>query len=150
MFPFLGLIGPVFTAIGNLAKGYFDHKKATTEAARDVELASIQAGVAIQKGGWKDEYFTIFWTVPLYPPLFDSVWQWNPQIFINYVNALPLWYTTILIGMTTASFGVKTYKEWKASVLDREITWDRHANGNGNGAPVPPTPPRVKGPMDHA
>jgi len=138
------LFGPVITAVAGAFGSWFKHKTAATEATRDINIEQIRAGVAVQGGSWKDEYFTIFWTAPLYPPLFGSVWYWNPQIFIDFVNALPGWYTTILIGMTTASFGVKTFKDWKAGVLDREMKWDRHEkNGKPKGldmADVPPTP----------
>ena len=135
---FLALIGPVFGAI----KSYLEHRTVKVTAQRDQELASIQAGVEIQKGSWKDEYFTIFWTAPLYPPLFASVWYWDPYIFVDFVSALPNWYTVILIGMTTASFGVKTFKDWKAGVLEREIKWDRQVKNGHNGRPneIVPTP----------
>lgn len=151
----LTLIGAALSAVSGIAQGWFKHKLARTEAARDIELSSISAGVEIQKGSWKDEYFTIFWTWPLYPVIIEAMWKMDPAIFIAFVVALPTWYQTILIGMTTASFGVKTFKDWKAGVLDREIKWDRHEkNGGGNGgnghmsppvedtyAAVRPTPP---------
>mgnify|MGYP001582858163 CR=1 FL=1 len=134
----LGGIGTVFSAISGLAQGWFKHKQAKTEAARDIELATISAGVEIQKGSWKDEYFTIFWTWPLYPVIAEAMWKMDPNIFIAFVIALPVWYQTILIGMTTASFGMKTIKDWKAGVLDREMTWDRHEKNGAKEGPAPP------------
>ena len=135
-------VAGIFSAVSGIAQGWFAHKTAKVEAARQVEITTIQAGVDIQKGSWKDEYFTIFWTAPLYQPLFGAIWYWDASIFINYVAALPAWYTTILIGMTTASFGVKTFKDWKAGVLDREMTWDRHEkNGKTSGGNVGSAPP---------
>ena len=131
----LGLgVGAIFTAIGGAVSSWMQHKTAKVEAARTVEVENIRAGVEIQKGSWKDEYFTIFWTWPLYPVIVEAGWKWDPSIFINFIVALPVWYQTLLIGMTTASFGVKTFKDWKAGMLDREMKWDRHKNGNGNGS----------------
>jgi len=154
----LGGIAGIFTAVSGIFQGWFQHKIAATQAARDTEITQIQAGVQIQQGSWKDEYLVIFWSMPLWPAIADSVIHWDPQmkVFLGVVNNLPVWYTTILIGMTTASFGVKTFKEWKSSVLDREMKWDTHEKNGGNGkkkgleppvedtdpyAAVRPTPP---------
>ena len=141
-------VGAIFTAVSAGIQSWMAHKTAKVEAARDVELETIKAGVEIQKGSWKDEYFTVFWTWPLYPVIVEAAWKWDPSIFIAFVVALPVWYQTILIGMTTASFGVKTFKDWKAGTLERELTWDRHEkNGNGRRDDTPkaekakPAPP---------
>ena len=127
----LGFLGPLFSMIGSVAGGWFKHKLAKTEAARDVEIESIRAQVDIQTGSWKDEYLVIMWTMPLWPAIFDSVLHWDPSmtVFLNVVNTLPAWYTTMLIGMTTASFGVKAFQNWKSNKLDREIIWEKATNG---------------------
>jgi hypothetical protein len=124
------ILGPLFSMIGSIASGWLKHKQAKTEAIRDVEIASIRAQVDIQKGSWKDEYLVIMWTMPLWPAIFDSVLHWDPYmtVFLEVVNGLPVWYTTMLIGMTTASFGVKAFQNWKANKLDREIIWERATN----------------------
>ena len=134
------LLGGVFSAIVNIAQGWFKHRAAKTEATRDVQLASIRAQVDIQTGSFKDEYLVILWTAPLIPALLDSIIHWDPSMttFLTVVGALPLWYTSLLITITGASFGVRSLQNWKSSKLDREIRWGNHEevvrkNGNGNG-----------------
>ena len=145
MFPLLGLIGPVFSAIGNIAKGYFEHKMAKVEAGRQVELAEITAQVETQQGSWKDELITVVFITPLVLGMFG--WTVPIEKLFAIMALAPVWYQTVISIIVTGSFGMSLHRAYKSDKLEREITWDRHANGNGT--PVPLTPPRVKGPMDH-
>jgi len=128
------LIGPIFTAISGAVQSWFNHKTEAVKAAREIEVEQIRAGVQIQGGSWKDEYLVILWTAPIIPAMLDSLIHWDPSmsVFLKVVNELPVWYTSLLLTITTASFGVKGLLNWKASKLDRELKWDRHEK-NGDG-----------------
>ena|SRR3990167_194638 len=139
-------IGAIFGAVGDVAKGWFAHKTAKIDAARDVELAEIRAGVEVQAGSFKDEYLLILWTLPLIPAIFDAVLHWDPSMstFLRVVESLPLWYTSLLITITGASFGVRAMNSWKSGKLERELTWDRHEkNGKANDNKVGKRPVEV-------
>lgn len=140
-------IGAIFGAVGDIAKGWFTHKTAKVEAARDVELSEIRAGVEIQQGSWKDEYLVILWTAPLIPAMLSAIIEWDPsmQTFLLVVDSLPTWYTTLLITITGASFGIRAMTNWKSGVLERELTWDRYEKNGKKPADVgkrPVEPPK--------
>lgn len=146
-------IGAIFSGIGAVAQAisgpiqsWFSHKTAKVEAARDVELSEIRAGVEVQQGSFKDEYLVLLWTAPILPAMLDSIIHWDPgmTVFLTVINSLPTWYTGLLITITGASFGVRGMNAWKSGKLERELTWDRHEknghNGGINGGAKPPDP----------
>lgn len=135
----LSAVGGIFSSISGIAQGWFNHKIEKAKAARDIEVEQIKAGVQIQGGSWKDEYLVVLWTAPIIPAMLDSIIHWDPNmtVFLAVVNALPSWYTGLLLTITTASFGIKGLVNWKASKLDRELKWDRHAK-NGDKPVEPP------------
>jgi hypothetical protein len=152
MLGIISAVASIFTAVGGIAKGWFDHKVKKAEVARDVELAEIQAQQGIQIGSWKDEYLIILWTAPIIPALLDSVINWDPSmsVFLGVVQRLPVWYTSLLITITGASFGVRSMQNWKAAKLGREIAWEQSTNGAGqtsghNGAGSAPAAPKTPG-----
>ena len=153
MLPLLGLIGPVFSAIGNIAKGYFEHKMAKVEANRQVELAEISAQVETQQGSWKDEWVTVVFTVPLVLGMFG--WTAPIEKLFAIMALAPGWYQTVISIIVTGSFGMSLHRQYTSGKLEREITWDRHEkNGKtfgGNEVSASPSVlvERVKGPMDH-
>ena len=149
MLPLLAFIGPFFTAVGNIGKGYFEHKLAKVEAGRQVELAEIGAQVDTQKGSWKDEWVTVVFTVPLVLGMFG--WTAPIEKLFTLMALAPGWYQTVISIIVTGSFGMSLHRAYKSDKLEREITWDRRQkNGDGNAGITEITPPRVKGPMDHA
>ena len=130
MFAALGLLGPIFSAIGGIAKGFFEHKMAKVEAGRQVELAQIESQTKAQSS-WQNGWVTILFTLPFGLAIF-GIYMPLVRLFDIMENA-PTWYQTVVLLIVSGSFGLNLHGQYKADKLQREIVWDRHkANGGGN------------------
>jgi hypothetical protein len=83
--------------------------------SEDLEQAVTLA--QIQNSGWKDEWFTILFSVPLVIAFFPGL---VPYLVAGFqaLEQMPVWYKAYLGAAVTASFGLKTvdraWKWWKS------------------------------------
>lgn len=126
---FQGLLAP-FTAVVNLVGGYVERKqriaevkangevrieeaRATAEVARlnkvtEGEIAWDQSAVDQMRFSWKDEYFVIVWTAPLWLAMLPFEWAMRASAsFFQVMDAAPDWYVSGMAVMIAASFGVR-------------------------------------------
>ena len=100
-------------------KSWFGHKKAKTEAKREVELATIKAGDSADTaaaGGmstsWKDEFLTVVFTIPMGVIFYAAVWG-DPADIERVKDAfaamqeLPEWYMWSILGIVIGTFGLR-------------------------------------------
>lgn len=115
------LIGPVSNLIGQ----WFENKKEESKAkhertikqlAGEIDLDNTSAGD--MRHSWKDEWLVLVFTTPIVAIFYGSIVD-NPGIIermvegIKAITALPVWYQSTLGAITVASFGLRTYKQYK-------------------------------------
>ena len=110
---------PIIGAISELAQSWFSHKKAKTEAKREVELKTISAGgdadVASandMKTSWKDEYLTVVFSIPLIVVFHASVYGDPSDVeqvkaAFSAMQELPEWYLWAVVGIVSGTFGLR-------------------------------------------
>jgi hypothetical protein len=124
-----GLLAP-FTALTNLVGGYIERKqriaevkatgevrieeaRANAEVARlnkvtDGEINWDQSAVDQMRFSWKDEYFVIVWTAPLWLAMLPFQWADEASnAFFETISNAPQWYVYGMATMIAASFGVR-------------------------------------------
>ena len=119
------IIGAVVETLGGVAKGWFSHRQAKTEAKRDVEIkqivAAADADTEATKGmaaSWKDEYLTVLFSIPLIVVFYASVWG-DPADIQQVKDAfaamqeLPEWYMWSIVGIVTGTFGLRGLAKFK-------------------------------------
>lgn len=109
-----------FSFLTEGVSGYFKHRRAKTEAKRDVELKRIGTDGetdAVSAGdmqtSWKDEYLTVLLTIPVAVVFHASVWGDPSDIkrvkdAFAAMNELPDWYQFLLGGVVIGTFGLRT------------------------------------------
>ena len=118
-------IPAIVTGVVELARGWFDHKKAKTEKERQVELEQIgQLGDADTASAndmatsWKDEYLTVIFSIPLIVVFHASVWG-DPEDIERVKSAfaamteLPEWYMWAVTGIVAGTFGLRLVNKLK-------------------------------------
>lgn len=76
--------------------------------AQDAEIAWDQEAVSQMKLSWKDEYFVIVWTVPLWLAMLPFGWALQASAaFFQTMDSAPDWYVSGMAVMIAASFGVR-------------------------------------------
>lgn len=102
-----------FKAIATLFTGWVDMKKVKYKAAGDraMMLAQTEASWDVEalrqsKDSWKDEIFLYVFLSPLIIAWFNegAAMKW-----IDFVSALPAWYQWMLVGMMSATFGLRWF-----------------------------------------
>ena len=112
-----------WTVAGSLLKdvtvGWFGHKKAKTEAKREIELKRISGEMELDavsasdmSSSWKDELLTVLFSVPVAVVFYAAVWGDPADIdrvksAFSAMNELPEWYHWVLIGIVTGTFGLR-------------------------------------------
>lgn len=122
---------PVISGVVDVVKGYIGHKKAKTEAKREVELKRIHAEANLDSvsasdmsTSWKDEYLTILFTIPMVVIFYAAVWG-DPgtdetpstieqvKLAFSEMSALPEWYQFCVYGIVIGTFGLRTLAKFK-------------------------------------
>lgn len=76
--------------------------------AQDAEIAWDQEAVSQMKMSWKDEYFVIVWTTPLWLAMLPFEWALRASAaFFQTMDTAPDWYVHGMAVMIAASFGVR-------------------------------------------
>lgn len=112
-------ITAVLSAVGGLASQWLNgrQKKAEAKSEREAELIR-QAGTWEEihaegsKTSWKDEYWTVVFSIPLilvfFPSMVDPVMQG-----FEALNKTPEWYRYLVGALVTASIGIRQVKGLK-------------------------------------
>jgi len=112
-------IGTAISAVTGIATQWLEgkQKKASAKADREAELIR-QAGTWEQihaegsKSSWKDEWWTIVFSIPLvlvfFPPMVEPVMRG-----FDALNQTPEWYRYLVGALVTASIGIRQAKGFK-------------------------------------
>ena len=109
------LIGPAMDLAKDFVKGKAEEKKAVHERKlealkQDSNWENIHANNAASS--WKDEWFTILFSIPCVLAFFPSMVPVVMQGF-NALDSMPDWYKGFLGAAVAASFGLRGLASWK-------------------------------------
>ena len=109
------LLGPVVDLVGGHLQRKAEEKKAVHERKmvaiqQDANWENINASNA--NSSWKDEWFTILFSVPCVLAFFPSMVSVVMSGF-EALNAMPEWYKGFLGAAVAASFGIRGLANWK-------------------------------------
>lgn len=109
------LVGPITELIGGYFKRRSEEKQATHERKLEAikhesnwdTIQATNAGTS-----WKDEWFTVLFSVPL---VLAFVPQAVPLVREGFavLESMPDWYKAFLGAAVAASFGIRTLANWK-------------------------------------
>ena len=109
------LLGPVVDLVGGHLQRKAEEKKAIHERKmvaiqQDANWENIHASNA--SSSWKDEWFTILFSVPCILAFFPSM---VPVVMEGFavLNGMPDWYKGFLGAAVAASFGLRGLANWK-------------------------------------
>ena len=109
------LIGPIVNLVGGHLQRKAEEKKAVHERKmvaiqQDANWETIHANSAANS--WKDEWFTILFSVPCVLAFFPSM---VPVVMAGFeaLNGMPEWYKGFLGAAVAASFGLRGLANWK-------------------------------------
>lgn len=128
---FLALLGPVAKIIG----GWLEHKQSMQKAKQEGELQWAATMAAASAGSWKDEYLTLVFTLPIVMAMFGIDQPLSTLLAI--LETAPGWYTTVILTIVGASFGVNLHSMYKKN-LDRSDFVREVMRKNGNGGTSDP------------
>lgn len=110
------------TVLGSLASSWLTNKAEEKQAVHKRKIEQIeQTGTwedNMSKGSvssWKDEWFTILFSIPLIMCFIPSLVEYVEQGFI-VLATMPDWYKGFLGAAVGASFGIRSIANWKGSV----------------------------------
>jgi hypothetical protein len=103
----------VIPVVGDIIDGVIDTKKAKVigeievirSAAQNVATWEQYMAKASSKS-WKDEYWTIIWSIPLVMGFFPGMSKYTTSGFESF-QLMPEWYQYTLVTMVLASFGIR-------------------------------------------
>jgi len=109
------LIGPVVS----LVSGHFERKAEEKKAVHQAKMTAIQQDANWENihasnsaNSWKDEWFTILFSVPCILAFFPSM---VPVVMEGFqvLDQMPEWYKGFLGAAVAASFGLRGLANWK-------------------------------------
>lgn len=109
------LLGPLTNLIGKHLERKAEEKKAVHERKleaikQDSNWENINANNAASS--WKDEWFTILFSIPCVLAFFPSMVPVVMQGF-DVLNNMPDWYKGFLGAAVAASFGLRSLSNWR-------------------------------------
>ena len=109
------LLGPLTNLIGNHLERKAEEKKAVHERKleaikQESNWENIHANNAASS--WKDEWFTILFSIPCVLAFFPSMVPVVMQGF-DVLNNMPDWYKGFLGAAVAASFGLRSLSNWR-------------------------------------
>lgn len=126
MLPFLGMIfGPIAKIVG----GWVEHKQKIAAATRNAEIKWAHTMADASKTSLKDEYILFLWTIPILLAIFGYD---EPMVrFLELLNQLPVWYTSLLVTLSLATFGISAKGKWEKLVSKRNFNKATEERGHG-------------------
>jgi len=109
------LIGPLFS----LATAHLQRKAEEKKAIHDRKMVAIQQdanweniNASNASSSWKDEWFTILFSIPCILAFFPSM---VPVVMSGFaaLEGMPEWYKAFLGAAVAASFGLRGLANWK-------------------------------------
>ena len=109
------LIGPA----ASLISGHFERKAEEKKVQHEVKLEAMKnesnwETIHAQNSGtsWKDEWFTLLFSIPCVLAFFPSM---VPVVMAGFevLEEMPEWYKAFLGAAVAASFGLRTLANWK-------------------------------------
>lgn len=105
--------GLIIGGLTELAKGWFETKRAKQKAEAEYHAAALKGeqdydleAMKQARYSWKDELITLVWFAPLVVAWFEPA---KAQAWIAFVAALPLFYQIGMFGIMAATFGLRWY-----------------------------------------
>ena len=110
------LIAPVSNLVGGYLKNKAEEKQAEHE--RKLEVIKHEANwdniqAANSATSWKDEWFTVLFSIPLVMAFVPEMVQIVRDGF-EVLEGMPDWYKGFLGAAVAASFGIRTLSKWKS------------------------------------
>lgn len=106
--------------IANLLGGWLKNKAEEKQALHERKLESIKHEAnwdniqATNSGtSWKDEWFTLLFSIPLIMAFVPEMVQIVRDGF-DVLETMPDWYKGFLGAAVAASFGIRTLSKWKS------------------------------------
>ena len=109
------LVNPIADLVG----GYFQRKAEEKKAVHERKMVAIQQDANWENihasnasSSWKDEWFTVLFSVPCILAFFPSM---VPVVMSGFqaLEAMPDWYKGFLGAAVAASFGLRGLANWK-------------------------------------
>ena len=109
------LVNPIADLVG----GYFQRKAEEKKAVHERKMVAIQQDANWENihasnasSSWKDEWFTVLFSVPCVLAFFPSM---VPVVMSGFqaLEAMPDWYKGFLGAAVAASFGLRGLANWK-------------------------------------
>jgi len=125
-----GLLGLIKTG-GDIFKTWQQRKVVESQGKVDIAKAKVEGKIAVEKkradgdinynveaqrgmqASWKDEVFVVVWLSVFVGCFLPWTQPYVKDGFIFLKENTPDWYEWALLGMVTASFGLKGWKFWK-------------------------------------
>lgn len=105
--------------IASLLGGYLQHKAEEKQAVHERKLQEIkqtanwdEIQAANAGSSWKDEFFTIIFSIPLILAFIPGAVPYV-QTGFAVLESMPDWYKAFLGAAVAASFGMRTLAKWK-------------------------------------
>lgn len=110
------LVGPLVKLLGGYLKNKAEEKQALHERKlesikHEADWDNIQA--ANSGTSWKDEWFTLLFSVPLVMAFVPEMVHIVREGFV-VLDGMPDWYKGFLGAAVAASFGIRTLSKWKS------------------------------------
>jgi len=128
MLPFLApLLGGVFKIVG----GWVEHKQKVAQATRFAEIKWAETMADASKTSWKDEYILFLWTIPILLAIFG--YDEPMERFLELLNQLPMWYTSLIVTLSLATFGISAKGKWEKLISKRNFNAKRVEEPSSHG-----------------
>jgi len=121
------ILGPVAKIIG----GWVAHKQKVAEATRMAEIKWADTMADASKTSLKDEYILILWTAPILLAIFG--YSEPMERFLELLNQLPVWYTSLLVTLSLATFGISAKGKWEKLMSKKNFNAKQIEEVNSHG-----------------
>ena len=83
------------------------------------------------KTSLKDEYILILWTAPILLAIFG--YSEPMERFLELLNQLPVWYTSLLVTLSLATFGISAKGKWEKLMSKKNFNAKQIEEVNSHG-----------------
>jgi hypothetical protein len=113
------MLGTILSTVGSLATSWLSNKAEESKAKHERKLEVIKQTTNWEdemangsKSSWKDEWFTILFSIPCIMAFFPELVPYVEQGF-KVLEGMPDWYKAFLGAAVAASFGIRSLTNWK-------------------------------------
>lgn len=121
----------IISAVVDGISGWFSRRHERKMAEHGAELEEIRARSALRidaqnhlqaweimsitNSGWKDEYITILFTLPVVAAFFPQTQPYVEAGF-TFITSTPMWYQMVLFGIVGSALGVRIWDHFRKPV----------------------------------